>query len=516
MAKTQTSEPGVKIVRGSFIVLIANILIVFFGIAYTVVIARLLGSNGYGIVSTGVALVNILAGIAAFGIPSAMTRLVSKYITLKKPEEVRDVLRISLKYVVASALIFTAALLLLSGVVASKIYHDPELTNVFRVVAIMILPIMLITALENIFQGFQKMRYSLFTDSSWSILRVPLAGGLVVSGYYATGALLGTAMGMIIACILGFYLLLKLWPRGSGNGDSKISREIMGFALPSWLGGSAWVFMLGYGTLLLGYVANFHAVGYYSAAYGITTFMLYIPAIVGVPLFPLVSELWTLKDCEKLSSTLKLSAKIIFTILIPFMLAIAIFPEFILNLLYGGAFLAGSNVLRILTIALLFLSIKTMNDAILSGIGRPDVNAKITGAAAILAIVATTPLAWFYGMYGVAVGFLIALILISCLGMIYIKKLTGLIYSLDVLRKPAVAAAIMLVFMIPLRYLAVNFLQAALIGVGALLIYALACLMLGVVEKDDVNLLKLISSEMGKPRALVVIIRFLEKFAKTS
>jgi O-antigen/teichoic acid export membrane protein len=514
MASNSHLEPGAKIVRGSFIILIDYILVVGFGVTYTVVIARLLGSDGYGILATGLALLNILAGIAGFGISGALTRLVSKYVALKKPGAVREVLRISLKYIVASGLIFSAVLFLLAGPIAGNIYHNSELTNVFRLVAITILPFLLITALLGTFQGFQRMRYNLFTEGSSAVLRLPFAIGLVVSGYFATGALLGTAMGMTVGCLLGFYFLLKLWPKRSEEGDGKLSREIMGFALPTWAGSFAWAFVLGYGTLLLGNVTNFHEVGFYSSAFWIISVMLYIPGIVGVPLFPLVSELWTLKDKEKLSSTIKISAKIIFTILIPFIVAIAVFPEFILTLIYGKDFAAGSNALRILAMALLFMSIKSMNDSILSGVGRPDVNARINASTAAIAVVTITPLAWFFGIQGAAAGFLIAQILASCVGIFFVNRLTGLTYSLSVFRITALAAGVMLIFLIPLRYLAVNFLQAVAIGVGALIIYALACLVLGAVEKDDVNLLRLISSDMGEPKVIVKVIRFLDKFAK--
>jgi stage V sporulation protein B len=507
-------EPGARIIKGSFIVLINNVIVVISAFVYTIALTRLLGKSGYGVVSTGLAWLNVLGGIAAFGIPYAVVKLVSKYIALKKSEEVKSVLRISLRYLLTSALIFSATLALLARLVAADIYHDSNLTNVFRVVALMIPPSMLMFALLNIFQGFQKFRYSLLTESLSSVLRVPIAIAMVIAGYFATGALLGTAAGLILGCILGFFLLSKIKLKASKGGGDKLSQEIKAFALPAWLGGIAWTFLLWYGTLLLGHLVNMQEVGLYSSAFAISSFLLYVPGIIGAPLFPLVSELWTLKDRKRLASTVKISIKLIFTILMPLIAAAVVFPEFILLLICGKEFVAGANVLRIFSLALFFLSIKGINDTILSGIGRPDASAKINASAMALAIITITPLAWLYGIHGTAAGFLGVQIFASCLGALYVTKLTGLTYPLVMLNKQGLAVGVMLTLIVPLRLIALNVAQAVLMGIMGLLVYALVCLKVGVIERDDVSLLRQISSDMGEPMIIVKAIKFLERYAK--
>jgi len=515
--KVPPPEPSVRIAKGSFIILINCICVNIFGIIYTILIGRLLGPRGYGIVATGLAFFNIFAYFANFGIPTSIVRFVSKYIALKKLETVRLVLRTSFKYLLISALALSTTLIIFAGSIATNVYHDPKLTVAFRMVGLMILPGVFLPGLLSAFQGFQRMKYHLFTESFYAIVRVPLAFAFIFAGYYATGALAGTTAGLFLACVLGLFLLLRLMPKGEQNAikGHDISKEIISFSIPNWLTIIVGGVLLSYGTIWLGYVVKMQEVGYYSSAFFIASLLpsIFAGATIAA-LFPAISELWAVGDRENFASSVRLSIKFIFTPLIPLVAGTAIFSEFILKLVYGTEFIAGGQVLRILSLAVLPICMNSLNVTILTGIGRPGICAKIYLVAVVLAVAAITPLAWFYGIVGAAVGFLIAQIAILCLSTFFVKKLTGFIYPLQVLWKPAVAACVMLAPILLLRLVVTNLIGAVFVGVCGFLVYAIAFLKLGGVEKSDVNLLRQISSDMGKPSILERIVRFLDAHAE--
>lgn len=72
----------------------------------------------------------------------------------------------------------------------------------------------------------------------------------------------------------------------------------------------------------------------------------------------------------------------------------------------------------------------------------------------------------------------------------------------------------MLLFVIPMRFVAGNIFQAAIVGLVGLVIYAYAFLRLGGVGKADLEVLKRISSGMGKPRVVEKVLSFLGRYTK--
>jgi len=512
MKEGSSQEASARLLKGGFISMLNSIFVIVFNTAYVIIVARLLGSVGYGIVATGTALLSILSGITGLGISFAITKYVSKYAALKDWDASKAVLRVAFKYIVISALAFFVLFLLLAEWIATSLYHNPGLVNFFRIVALA-LPFSLVSSgILSTFQGFQKIRYYMFGQSLSVALAVPIAVALMKMGYFATGAILGTTIGVILACIFSTILLSRVIPKGPSKMRMRgLSRDIFSFSMPMWLLGIGSLILWWYTTLLLGSLTSMQNVGYYSSALGLTTFLLFIPAAINVPLFPLISELWTLKDKKRLALTFRTSIKLVFTILIPLAIGTAVFSNFTLTLIYGRDFIAGGNVLRILSVALFFMSIMRINDAIFSGIGKPGINAKMYWATAALAVALITPLTWIYGIIGAAVGLLIAHIFIACLGMFFVKKLTNLSYPLSVFKAPLLAAAAMLVVIMPLRYVVTNVLYAILVGVLGILIYAFAFLKSGGIKGEEISVLEHISADMGKPRIFEGIIKFLKK-----
>jgi O-antigen/teichoic acid export membrane protein len=502
-------------VKGGFILLINYLFVAVLGIIYTIFVARLLGPKGYGIFATGLALFNVLWLVAALGIPPATARYVSKYLTLKNPKAVKGILKISLKYILMSALAFSAVLAAIAGPIATYLYHDPGLVNVFRVVALMLPPGAILLWLLGAFQGFQQMRYYLFTETSFVTFRLPIAIIFIALGYFATGALMGAAVGLLLACIIGSFLLFLKVQYGSLGGaieGKKLSEELKSFSTPAWITALSMMLVMNYGILLLGNITSMREVGYYSSAFFIAFFLQYLPRTAEVLLLPLTTELWTSQDKKGLASVIRTSLKIIFVLLVPPVVGMAIFSEFILTLVYGGEFVAGANVLRILLLSLLFMSIRWVNAPILGGLGREDLNAKIHLLGAAFTILVTTPLIWRYGIIGAAIGLLLALAFIACLETFFVLKVTGLAYPFEVFIKPVPATVVMLLSIVLLRSIATNALQAIIVGIIGLLIYAITFLLFKGIEEKDVEILRAISVDMGEPVALKRIVNFLWRF----
>lgn len=511
-------EVSARVARGTFIILVTVACDGIFAAVFTIVVARLIGSEGFGMIGIAFSLIAILQTSATFGIPDAIARFVSKYAALKRWGAVREVLRTSFKYILLLAITFSASLALFAGPIAANVYHNPNLTTLFRVAALALFFTLLWMGFRGTFQGFQRMKYILLTRLSYLISRIVAAVAFIGLGFFATGALLGGLTGFIVACGISlFFLLFKVMPKGAARKTGKergLSREILFFSAPLWVGGIATVLLTRLGPLVLGNVVSMEEVGYYTAAFSISIFAASIPGAMGVALLPAVSERWTLGDKKGFSAAVGATLKLFFTLLVPLIVAGIIFSEFIMSLLFGAEFVAGANVLRVLLIVLLLRSMASVNISVLNGIGRPGVGAKVWWSAAGVGVAAIVLLAWTHGALGAAIGLGLGTGLSAFLSGYFSTRLTGTGYPLHLLWRPLLASGAMLGFLFPMRFLVWGAFPAVLAGVVGVLIYAYVFLKLGGIRKSDLEVLKRISSSMGKPRVVEKVLSFLERYTK--
>jgi O-antigen/teichoic acid export membrane protein len=509
-------EPSARIVRGGFVVVATYLIMMVLNVIFTIAMLRFLGDEGYGIFGVGMALFSILQGIAVLGIPTAAVRYIAKFLALKDITSTKKVLRTSVKYLIISSAIFSAALALLAQPIASWLYHNVNYTNAFLVVAAMLPAGILIVGLTAFFQGFQRMKYYLYVQTSWSALRLFISIALVLLGFFATGALLGVAIGMSVACVLGFLLLPGVLPKvhKKGNKADDIPREMLSTAAPVWVASIGGLFLLWYPVLLMGSLLAIENAGYYFACLSLIMLAILFSRSISVPLFPAVSELWTLKDKKRLELTVRTALKLVFIVLLPLATCMAVFSGFILTLVGGGVFIAGSTALSLLSIALIFQGLEEVNDTILCGVGKPHVFAKIYWMGVGSTIAVTTPLVFLYGINGAALGYLVAMVLITILGTYYVKRLTKLKYNSPALLRIALADVVMIIFLLALRSIVTSVPYALLVGGVGVLVYMAALLLVGAIEKRDVEVLRHVSKEMGEPSLLIRVIRFLDRHSQ--
>lgn len=502
--------------RGGFTILVTRALEGILAVVFTIVVARLIGAKGFGIVGIAFSLIAIFQNVARFGVPEAIARFVPKYSVQKRWGMVRSVLRESFKYILVLALGFSAGLAVFAGTIATSMYHDPNLTTLFRAAALVLFLSLLLGGFQGAFQGFQRMKYILLTQVSYQVFRIVGAVVFIALGFFATGALLGVAAGFAVACAISlFFLLPRVLPKGKSRRaeeEKGLSREILLFSAPLWLGGIGAILMLYLAPLILGHVVSIDEVGYYTAAFAISLFAADLPGSLGMALFPAVSERWTLGDKRGFSAAIGATLKLISIILIPLVVAGIFFSGFIMSLLYGAEFVAGANVLRVLLAVFLLYSLAGVNNAILNGIGRPGIGAKTWWSGAGAGVVAITILAWTHGAMGAAVGLGLGMGISAIIGAYFFIRLTGVRYPFHVFWRPLLASGAMLLFLLPMRWVVWNVPLAVLAGVGGLLIYMYAFLKLGGIGTEDIKVLRRISSGMGRPRILERVIRFLERY----
>jgi len=116
---------------------------------------------------------------------------------------------------------------------------------------------------------------------------------------------------------------------------------------------------------------------YYAAPYEVINRLIIIPLSFASVLFPAFSSLSSSKTHNKLIFSFTRSIKYLMTITVPPILFFLLFAEEILRLWLGNDFaIKSTDVLRFLTLAIMFHTIGYIPSALIQGIGRPDIISK--------------------------------------------------------------------------------------------------------------------------------------------
>lgn len=165
------------------------------------------------------------------------------------------------------------------------------------------------------------------------------------------------------------------------------------------------------------------SVGYYSAAIRVSELFYFIPSLVAQSVFPKIIEEHN-KGNEKNYFKLLLTVyKITLWISIPIVIFVSIFNEWIIEILFGPAFLASASILSVLTFCLIFVSVGSINTKILYVENYENKYLKRSVLGVLINIGLNFIFITIYGAVGAAVATLITLFVIHYIYDLFDKDL---------------------------------------------------------------------------------------------
>ena len=126
-----------------------------FGFIASVVVARFLGPEKYGVYSFVVWFLTMVGLLAHLGIPTTVTKYVSEYWGRKNFSAVGEIVRRLLRIEFLAGVVLSLVLFFLAPTISGW-YDNPELTLYLRVAASVILPLTLMFFYNGLFCGLQR------------------------------------------------------------------------------------------------------------------------------------------------------------------------------------------------------------------------------------------------------------------------------------------------------------------------------------------------------------------------
>jgi O-antigen/teichoic acid export membrane protein len=347
------------------------------------ILVKGLGTDRFGILALAWALIGY-ASLFDLGLGRALTQLVAKKLGAGEDHEVPALVWTSLVLMLLMGVIGSAVAVALSPWLVDRMLNVPgslqrETLNSFYLLGLSI-PMVISTAGLRAYLEAQQ-RFALI-----NALRVPMgvftfAGPLLVLPFsrslFPVVAVL--IAGRLIAWIAHLVSCLRVTPALGQRIAWR--REMAGPLLRfgGWMTVSNVVgpLMVTFDRFVIGALVSISAVAYYATPYEVVTKFWLIPgALVGV-MFPAFSTS-SIQDRNRMALLFDRSVKYTLLVLFPMVLLVVVLAQDGLKLWLGAEFAQNSmHVLRWLAVGVLINSAAQMPFALVQGVGKPDLTAKL-------------------------------------------------------------------------------------------------------------------------------------------
>jgi len=496
-----------KLIRGSLIIFIGNIIFRIGGYVYRFLMAMLLGPTMYGVLGLTLPFQGIFQTLSAGGLPPAIAKYVAEYNVVDETDMARQTIYTALKIMVFLGIFFGVLMVFVVAPWLAYGYLGKPVALVPLQIVGLITPFSVIVgAFRGAFQGVYKMEYILYTRAIEQLGMILFATAFVLIGLSTVGALWGTVLGYSLAAVSAVYIfkfhMAKYIPEASDDfvftfrDELKLAGMLVKFSIPVIVTAIAEMLIYNICTIVMGKFLTLEYIGFFTAADPIARLPLMISISVATTILPASSEAFKIKDQVMLEKYVSESYKYSLLFVVPMCIGIALFAVPVLRVCYftNPEYVAGASALAILSIGMTFYSIFAISTSIVQGIGNPRIPMYILIGGAV----ATGVLNWIMvptlGIAGGALATTMACLLMMIPIIYFVFKLTKTKAPKLSIAKILIASAIMGVFVLFIPKTTYFLIPGIVISIA---VYFFALILVRFFTKEDIESLRDLSSKFG-------------------
>ena len=423
-----------QLARGAAKAFVINLASVGLGFLSQLVLARVLGVEGYGIYAYVFAWVTVLGLLARSGFPTSLLRFVSAYRVQQEWGLLRGVIRYAeVRVAVASVLV---ALVGSAVVWALAERLGLALANAFLVglwavplVAMVEVRCAIARALGQVTMALVPERLvpqAILVVCIGFIFFLPAAdvGPVLALGFRVTGLAVALALVSWVAWNARRAVVAPNQPLTTGEQAAwrSAALALLALAVLQAVRRHADV-------LLVGFLLDTTDAGIYRVASYVAGLVAFPLGAINIVFAPVISAYHAQGDRESLQAMVTATARWIFATALIIALPLLIAPEFILGL-FGSDFVAGATALRILLIGQLINALTGSVGFLMTMTGHERPATVIFGVAAALAVVLTVALVPVFGISGAAAATASGLVVWNLALAVFIYRRLGVVPSI--------------------------------------------------------------------------------------
>lgn len=495
------------IAKSSLIIFVGLFFSKLFMYLYRAIIARYFGPEVYGLYSLAVMIVGWFVLFSVVGLNSGILRYVPFYRGKNEINKIRYIFKSIFIFLFFTSIIFGVILFLLSSFISINIFHNSNLTIFLKIFSITIPLIVLSQLFLYLILAFEKINwYSFIYNVLQDFVKVFSLILLIFLGFKLNALLFSYILGILFA-LLAAYLVSKftlkpVFEKFNLNKEekSKVIREVFSYSWPLLFFGIISTLLMWTDSFLIGYFLDAKNVGYYNSAIPIATLLIIFSELFTKLFSPFITKEYARnkKNIDSIRQLSKQVGKWIFVLNLPILLLILIFPEQLIQILFGNQYALAENSLRFLSIGMFFSALFTVSQRLISMIGKSKILLIDTLIISAINIFLNIFLIPKYGISGAAFATMISLI---SLNIIFLIQAHHYISIIPLRRK---MIKIILISIVPATLLiliknqlqSINLLEIIFMGSFFVLFYFLLIL-LTCLDKNDLVILKAIKQKFN-------------------
>ena len=351
-----------------------------FSAIQTVILARFLGVDNYGLLALIIAYVDVLNNFFDFRVWETATKYIGTFWTNGEREKTLSMIKLSYIIDIFSGILAFIIAILTAKVACSYLIHSPDAYTLIWIYSLSLLIDTANSTSDAILRVFDRFKRIAFVSSFISLFKLIL---VVLFLYFGMG-INGVLLSFILASFLGFSI--RMWIVSKTLGENQLMswwKSNLRLVKDQWKG-IAWFmgntsfagtimmanenFM---GVLFLGYFSGKEAAAYYKIAKSFVKLITRIMDPLYEAIYPELVRISTLNALKDFKRLLKYSTKNLMKFTIPTAIVIMIFANPIISFIFGKEYLPASNTLRIITVAVVITQPTFWITPALLAFGRP-------------------------------------------------------------------------------------------------------------------------------------------------
>ncbi|EMA18379.1 flippase [Haloarcula amylolytica] len=356
------------ILTGAVVSFLGIIIMRLAGLSEKVLIARFFDPSRYGQVILAISLLSMVTVVGSLGLRTGVVRYLSRH------DNNSDQLRVvtaSVRLTGVASAVFAVLLFLFSDVLAMRIFNDPQMAPLLKIVAVGV-PLAVLGQLgASIARGMKDARSkNLIENISFPVSRVLFIGGAIVLGFGTIGIGWAYVGGYAFMTLLGASYVYLVF--GIPNAPDVEYRNLLRFSVPLLFANSMSFINSSLDTILIGAFLTSDQVGIYGAAYPLGRLVFIAPTIMGVIFTPVISDLQASDKVQEIPKIYAIVARWIVILTLPGLILLVIEPEIFLRFIFGTEYSTGSTALVILALGFFFHVGLGINGGTLKMLGQSD------------------------------------------------------------------------------------------------------------------------------------------------
>lgn len=526
------SRKGTKsFLAGAAILGVAGLICKIIGAVYRIPLSNyILHKEGIAYYQIAYPVYSTLLVVSSAGLPTAISRMVAERVQQGRERDALGVFRCALLVLLGIGLVTGAVMALFSTQIAGMLGNSRASFALAAIAPALIL-VAVMSAYRGYFQGMQNMTPTAISQLIEQVGKLaagfPLAAYMMRYGpeYGAAGALLGVSISEALA--LGYVMLRKLrfgreldkrlrWAdaRADLTGDgretfSQVCRTLFAIAVPITIGASIMPLVGMTDTMIV--INRLQDIGYAKDAatnlYGLFTgnvnTVVNMPQVLTVALsmalVPAITASMTGRDYRGMRRSVMQGMKLSWMIGMPCCVGLFMLARPVMRLLYSSYGAEDLNtmagLLRIMSLAILFLSVVQTTTGILQGLGRVIVPVLSLAIGAVFKVIINYVLVGVpaINIYGAPIGTIVCYAVAAILNTFMICYITRTKFSFsDVIGKPAISVMAMAFVLAVMTIALPSYADSRLFAVAGVLVgapvYAFMLVLTGAITPADMKI----------------------------